>query len=1087
MRNPHPHQDQSVPAASAATATTTTARRRRLLTKGIALLTALALVLGVPSLPQHTVFAERQSAVSATSTGNGIGYIDNGETAVTGATGTDGEPAVTGETAVTGKIGDSAVTQSVYAASADSLAVQPEGPLWTIGAHDGSSAEFSDYRAMTGSYSAYLPDGSAPNDWKTFPKGMKASVNKTLSISYSLEALPAYGAEFDVHILNAYISVPQMAVYSNGRLAGLLQIAGTSGSGAAYPFRELYRLYIPKELLKAGVNELKLEVYAGSYATTAGDANLWYEWDELSLTALAAPADEPIHGRYIHLGTAIANGFVIDDNVTRLLPDLTRWLGIAYSGNMLRTGFWSDTKSTWQNGIVSYLQTMKDLNLQPMVGIFGSDFMNSPDMLAGHMTDSMKTYYRQFMASYGSYFSYLEMDNEPGVFSHNQASIVELAQFLQSEKASTPWLKIVAPGWAYWPTKGTPYGWERDPAQRKPIEALSDLTNGHSYSLSGLAQARGGALNENLLSYDGGTDDGLPKEMVMTESGANDLHTDQSKFGASAYKYAAVFDREMRADIGYADHIMQHTAFDSSYPNYALLLRPANWSTHKAADTMAWAANSAEGGETRLRTFRRLAAAYATHGSPLPYSFLGGDDSAGRKIYVRAVDTAGLGTSAVGASADKQIVSVVSFGPAGTPARHVSVRVTLPESGTYRALQYRDGQTLDAAYSVSDLAASPYLDLDLTVAAGEAVQLYLTKEETQAPQKPVLVKAEMATWNTAVIGWNESSDNAETTSYRVYRDGEEIAVLPSSLTSYTDTTISYDRTYSYTVKAGDDSGNLSPASDPLQLTVPDMPVTPGGPLYETEKAQLGGIAKTTPDSYASGGAYVRDMHASGSSVSVINIMPGAGSYTLRVGYATSADATLNLYVNGQMIRKLTFVSTGKASGAGAYKSISTDIALADGPNTVILRHDGGNTGGVNLDFMEITPTQTSQTDPGWNDYAFNDIGIYYSPGITTNDNGSWNETESPSETATFTFTGTGVRWLANVQSNMGLASVYIDDILQETVDLTAANLEGYNKVVFEKTGLADGSHTLKIVTLNGKITFNKYSINGPEQSLQQAE
>lgn len=246
------------------------------------------------------MFAEQQSAVSATSTGTGFGFIDNEENAVNGATGADGETAVTGDTAVAGATkttgepavtggnsvngatgadeepavtGDTAVTQSVYAASADSLALQPDGPLWTIGAHDGTSAEFSDYRAMTGAYSANSPDGSAP-DWKTFPKGMKASVNKTLSISYSLEALPAYGAEFDVHIPNAYISVPQMAVYSNGRFAGLLQIAGISGSGAAYPFRELYRLYIPKELLKTGDNELKLEVYAGSYATTAGDANL---------------------------------------------------------------------------------------------------------------------------------------------------------------------------------------------------------------------------------------------------------------------------------------------------------------------------------------------------------------------------------------------------------------------------------------------------------------------------------------------------------------------------------------------------------------------------------------------------------------------------------------------------------------------------------------------------------------------------------------------------------------------------------------------------------------------------------------------
>ncbi|NGM84683.1 hypothetical protein G5B47_19975 [Paenibacillus sp. 7124] len=1021
--------------------------RSRILAKGITALLALGLAIGSPSNPAGIVFADQQ----------------------------------------TGGSNPVSVSQDVYGDSA--AATEPEsvpaGTLWTIGVHNGSSAEFSDFKAMTASYSVYSPDAESGN-WKSFPKGMKASVNKTLSLNYSLPTLPAYGLEFDVHILNAYISVPQMAVYSNGRLAGLMQIAGTAGSGGAFAYRDLYRLYIPNELLKAGDNTLKLEVYAGSYSSTSGDGYLWYEWDELSMTALSAPASEPIHGRYVHLGTAITNTFVFNDDVTRLLPDLTEWLGVAYSGNMMRTGFWSDTRKLWQSGIVSYLQTLKDLNLQPVTGIFGTDFMNSADMTAGHVPDSMKAYYRQFMADYGSYFSYIEMDNEPGVFNHNQASLVELAQFLKSEQANTPWVKMVAPGWAYWPTKGTPYGWERDPAQRRPIEALSDLTNGHSYGLSGLAQGRGGALNENLLTYGGGTEEGLPKEMVMTESGANDLHADQSKFGASAYKFAAAFDREMRGNIGYADHIMQHTAFDSSSPNYALFARPANWSTQRAADTAAWAANSAEGGETRLRTFRRLAAAYATHGAPLPYTFLSGDESAGRKIYVRAVDTRALGASPIGASSDKRIISVVNFEPAGTPARHVSVRVTLPESGAYRVEQYRDSSTLGAAYSVDDRSVSPYLDLDLTVAAGEAVQLYLTPKEDQAPEKPVMAGAAMTSWNSASIDWNEAADNRATTGYRLYRDEEEIAALPSSVTRFTDTSIGYDRTYAYTVRAVDDSGNVSAPSDPVQLIVPDMPVTPGGPLYEAEKAQLGGIAKTALDPAASAGSYVRDMHGNGSSISIINIMPGAGSYSLHVGYATSADATLNLYVNGKMIKKLTFVSTGKNSGAGAYKSIMADVTLEDGPNTIMLRHDGSNTGGVNIDLAELTPKQSLTVDSGWHDYAFNDAGVYYSPGIVTNDNGSWNETETTAEVASFSFTGTGVRWLANVQSNLGRADVYIDNVLQDTIDLTSADLEGYNKVVFEKNNLPDGDHTLRIVTLEGKVTFNRYSVNGLQQTLRLA-
>ncbi len=1012
----------------------------RLFSKGIAMLLTLVLAIGSPFSPASAKLASAQPVAESTAP---------------------------------------SVTESVYGAAANNLQEPstPVGTVWTIGTYDGSSAEFSDFKAMSAPYTAPVME-EVYSDWKSFPKGMKASVNKTLSIDFTLDALPTYGMEFDVHILNAYMSVPQMAVYANGRLAGLIQIAGTASSGGAYPYRDQYRLYIPNELVTIGTNELKLEVYAGSYANSSGDANLWYEWDELSLTALSSPASEPLHGRYVHLGTAIANSFDFNDNVTRLVPDLTKWLGIAYSGNMMRAALWSDTKQLWQDGIDSYLQTMKDMNLQPVVGMFGTDFMNSSEMLSGHMSESMKTYYHQFMSDYGSDFAYLEMDNEPGVFGHSQSSLVELGEFLQAEKAATPWLKIVAPGWAYWPTKGTPYGWERNPEQRKPIEALSDLTNGHSYALTGLTQARGGSLNENLLTYNGGTEEGLTKEMMMTEAGANDLHADPSSFGASAYKFAAAFDRELRADIGYADHIMQHTAFDTSNPNYALFVQPGNWNTHQISDTTAWAAKPAEGSETRLRTFRRLAAAYATHGAPLSYSFLNGDESAGRKVYVRAVDTRALGASTIGAAADKQIVSIVNFEPAGTAARHVNVRVTLPDSGIYRIEQYRDGNTVGAAYSVEERNISPYLDLDLTVAAGEAVQLYLTLKEEQTPEKPIMTGAAMRTWNTAMIDWNEAADNRRTTTYRLYRDGEELALLPSSVTRYIDTTIAYDRTYSYTVQAIDDSGNASVPSEPILLAVPDMPITPGGPIYEAEKGQLTGIAKTGTDSAASGGGYVRDMHGNGASISIINIMPGAGNYTLRFAYATGVDATLNLYVNGMKIKKLTFVSTGKYTGTGAYKSISAAVTLAEGPNTIMLRHDGDNTGAVNLDYAELTSVQAVSPETDWHDYTFDDTDIYYSPGILMNINGSWNETIEQGEVASFDFTGTGVRWLSNVQGNMGKANVYIDEVLQDTIDLTAADLEGYSKVVFEKKNLTDGNHTLRIETVGGKVTFNRYSVYG---------
>ncbi|GJM70896.1 hypothetical protein HMSSN036_31120 [Paenibacillus macerans] len=126
-------------------------------------------------------------------------------------------------------------------------------------------------------------------------------------------------------------------------------------------------------------------------------------------------------------------------------------------------------------------------------------------------------------------------------------------------------MKIVAPGWAYWPYKGIPDGWERDAEQRRPIEEIADITNGHSYGGTGVQPVPGGALYENLRVYPD-ADEGFGKEMAMSEAGANDNHADNTKYGTYAYRFAAAFDRELRGDIGYADHIMQHAAFFTITP-----------------------------------------------------------------------------------------------------------------------------------------------------------------------------------------------------------------------------------------------------------------------------------------------------------------------------------------------------------------------------------------------------------------------------------------------------------------------------------------------------------------------------------------
>ncbi|MCD9020436.1 GDSL-type esterase/lipase family protein [Cohnella silvisoli] len=66
----------------------------------------------------------------------------------------------------------------------------------------------------------------------------------------------------------------------------------------------------------------------------------------------------------------------------------------------------------------------------------------------------------------------------------------------------------------------------------------------------------------------------------------------------------------------------------------------------------------------------------------------------------------------------------------------------------------------------------------------------------------------------------------------------------------------------------------------------------------------------------------------------------------------------------------------------------------------------------------------------------------------------------------FTFTGTGVEYVTEKDSGLGDVDIYIDNVLQATVNCYNATRLS-QQTVFSKTGLAPGTHTLKAVKKNG--------------------
>ncbi len=63
--------------------------------------------------------------------------------------------------------------------------------------------------------------------------------------------------------------------------------------------------------------------------------------------------------------------------------------------------------------------------------------------------------------------------------------------------------------------------------------------------------------------------------------------------------------------------------------------------------------------------------------------------------------------------------------------------------------------------------------------------------------------------------------------------------------------------------------------------------------------------------------------------------------------------------------------------------------------------------------------------------------------------------------ATITFTGTGVKWIGYRDQWSGIARVYVDGVLQTTIDTYASPAQG-QAVLYTASGLASGTHTMAI-------------------------
>lgn len=95
--------------------------------------------------------------------------------------------------------------------------------------------------------------------------------------------------------------------------------------------------------------------------------------------------------------------------------------------------------------------------------------------------------------------------------------------------------------------------------------------------------------------------------------------------------------------------------------------------------------------------------------------------------------------------------------------------------------------------------------------------------DTQPPTTPSSLAGTAPAATQAQLSWKASTDNVAVSGYRIYRNG---AVLSTAAgTSFTDTSVSGGKTYTYNVAAYDGAGNQSAQSPAANVTTPTPPTS----------------------------------------------------------------------------------------------------------------------------------------------------------------------------------------------------------------------------------------------------------------------
>ena len=188
------------------------------------------------------------------------------------------------------------------------------------------------------------------------------------------------------------------------------------------------------------------------------------------------------------------------------------------------------------------------------------------------------------------------------------------------------------------------------------------------------------------------------------------------------------------------------------------------------------------------------------------------------------------------------------------------------------------------------------------------------------------------------LTWTAATDNIGVTAYDVRRNGTTVG--SPTMTSFTDTGLTANTAYTYTVVARDAAGNASSASAPLSVTTSAGSGSGEAVSYEAESSgnTLAGGAVVASSANCSGGAKVGYV-GNGGTLTFNNVSSGSsGDFVLSLVYLAAETRGVQVTINNGTPVTLSLPSSG---GWDTLATYDLTVSLNAGTNTIRLANPGG--------------------------------------------------------------------------------------------------------------------------------------------------